>query len=936
MLSLIVTFSGPPDEDMDVTTVSLGPVSGAPSASTSTLVASPVSVTANGTSTTTLTVTVRDASGNLLPNTAVMLSANGTGNTFGPNGSSGTTNSSGVFTTTLASTVAQTETITASEGGVLETPVSVTFNPGLASASTSTLVASLGPVATGTPTTLTVTVKDANGNLVPNTAVTLSASGAGNSFGTTSGTTNASGVFTTTLSSTVAQTETITATEGSIHESASVTFVSLSTGTVIEALGSTKLVEVGTNFFLDLISTGSGPTLKYGGAAVVANQFGAWAPIGAEQTATGYEVAWKIPGADQYTVWNTDSSGNYISNVVGVVSGTSAALELLETSFHQDLNGDGTIGAPTVTIEALGSTKLVEVGTNFFLDLISTGSGPTLKYGGAAVVANQFGAWAPIGAEQTATGYEVAWKIPGADQYTVWNTDSSGNYISNVVGVVSGTSAALESLETSFHQDLNGDGTIGAPTVTIEALGSTKLVEVGTNFFLDLISTGSGPTLKYGGAAVVANQFGAWAPIGAEQTATGYEVAWKIPGADQYTVWNTDSSGNYISNVVGVVSGTSAALESLETSFHQDLNGDGTIGAPTVTIEALGSTKLVEVGTNFFLDLISTGSGPTLKYGGAAVVANQFGAWAPIGAEQTATGYEVAWKIPGADQYTVWNTDSSGNYISNVVGVVSGTSAALESLETSFHQDLNGDGTIGLATALAPSTAFIQSAVLGPSKVDLTFGVSLSISATMIGFEGDGSLPNSDQIDLHNLSHATLQPSYNNSTGILTLSDGAKTANLQFLGNHTLDSFRFADDGTGGTTTYAGPPTDGAATTSVTVASLTGDVFIFAPNFGQATLSHFDPLVDTLQINHSVFADVNSVLASAHDTGTGNVSITDGAHDSLTIENTTLTQLEIAPERVPHRLTEPPHCFAWTGDDREAFVNRLSKKPSRSCPPAAR
>ena len=74
---------------------------------------------------------------------------------------------------------------------------------------------------------------------------------------------------------------------------------------------------------------------------MVAGQFGGWAPIGAEQTATGYEVAWKVPGADQYTVWNTDSSGNYVSNAIGVVSGTSTALELLETSFHQDLNGDG-------------------------------------------------------------------------------------------------------------------------------------------------------------------------------------------------------------------------------------------------------------------------------------------------------------------------------------------------------------------------------------------------------------------------------------------------------------------------------------------------------------------------------------------------------------------------------------------------------------------
>src|SRR6202011_248846 len=107
---------------------------------------------------------------------------------------------------------------------------------------------------------------------------------------------------------------------------------------------------------------------------------------------------------------------------------------------------------------------------------------------------------------------------------------------------------------------------------------------------LDSISSGSGPELKYNGAAVVAGQFGAWAPIGVEQTATGYEVAWKAAGADQYTVWNTDSNGNKISDN-GVLRGASTTRKSLETSFHQVLNGDGVIGVPaspttTTVIEA--------------------------------------------------------------------------------------------------------------------------------------------------------------------------------------------------------------------------------------------------------------------------------------------------------------------------------------------------------------
>jgi hypothetical protein len=65
----------------------------------------------------------------------------------------------------------------------------------------------------------------------------------------------------------------------------------------------------------------------------------------------------------------------------------------------------------------------------------------------------------------------------------------------------------------------------------------------------------------------VADQFGAWAPIGAAQTASGYEVAWKEAGADQYLVWSFDSNGNYLSTILGPVSGSSAALEALGAQF---------------------------------------------------------------------------------------------------------------------------------------------------------------------------------------------------------------------------------------------------------------------------------------------------------------------------------------------------------------------------------
>src|SRR6516225_2762333 len=117
--------------------------------------------------------------------------------------------------------------------------------------------------------------------------------------------------------------------------------------------------------------------------------------------------------------------------------------------------------------------------------------------------------------------------------------------------------------------------------VTIEKFGATSLVESGSNYFL-YPNGGSAIELSYGGAPVVDGQFdqfgGHWVPIGTEQTASGYEVAWKIAGADQYTVWNTDSNGNYLSSAFNTASGSSTALESFEPSFQQDLNDDGYIG----------------------------------------------------------------------------------------------------------------------------------------------------------------------------------------------------------------------------------------------------------------------------------------------------------------------------------------------------------------------
>ncbi len=656
--------------------------------------------------------------------------------------------------------------------------------------------------------------------------------------------------------------------------------------TIVEALGSISLAQVGVIYDLNTIGASTSVALRFNGANVVVHQLSNWTPIGVEANGSGgYEVAWTFQGQDLYTVWNVDSSGNYTGNAIGAVSGSSSAFETFETAFHQDLNGDGTIGIVSTVIEAAGATSLVQSGNGYFLNPVAGGTGPQLSFNGSTVSPGQLGGWAPIAAEAVGSGYQIAWKMAGSDLYTVWNVDSSGNYTGNAIGAVNGASSALEALEPNFHQDLNGDGTIGIPSTVIEAAGSTSLVLAGSSYFLNPVGGGTGPQIMFGGSIVTVGQLGGWAPIAAEPSGSGYEIAWKMAGADLYTVWNTDSSGNYTGNVIGAVAGSSAALEALEPSFHQDLNGDGTIGAPSVTpsgsvIEALGSTSLSLSGTTYLMAPVSGGTATQVMFGGNVIVAGQLGGWAAIAAEVSGGGYQVAWKMAGADLYTVWNTDSSGNYTGNAIGAVSGSSTSLEALESSFHQDLNGDGTIGIPT-VSSVTASAETATTS-GATDLVLAAS-SFSGNLIGFGSTAA-----QIDLKSIAFTSLQTHFDETSGMLSLSDGPNSASLHFVGPLSQDSFHFAADGQGGTL-ISGTSIPGAASASV---SLQGhDTFVFAEHFGQVNIADFAVGTDKIVFSQSIFADPSTLQAAIHDDAAGNAVVTDPALDTITIQHVSTAEL---------------------------------------------
>ncbi len=445
------------------------------------------------------------------------------------------------------------------------------------------------------------------------------------------------------------------------------------------------ITAIGDLFELDP-GGGTGSLLQSQGSFFTAVSGAAWTPVAAAAlSGGGYEVAWKNGSGSSalYTVWDTDANGDYVSSATGVVSGGSYALEDLELSFGEDLNGDGTIGPTTTSIGTNGSLALVA--NQYALE-----SGGTIQAWvedqGSPITSG--GVWAPVGAVKTGNGYEVAWADASANQYIVWNTDLNGDYTSSATGVLTASSPELEAVEGYFGEQFAG----GAGTPATPGTTANGITAIGDLFELNP-GGGTGPLIQDQGSLITSG--GVWAPIAAVKTGNGYEVAWADASANQYIVWNTDLNGDYTSSATGVLTGSSPELEAVEGYFGEPFAGGGTPTTPGTT-----ANGITAIGDLFELDP-GGGTGPLLQSQGSLFTAVAGAAWTPVAAAAlSGGGYEVAWKNGSGSSalYTVWDTDANGDYVSSATGVLSGGSYALEDLELSFGEDLNGDGTIGPTT----------------------------------------------------------------------------------------------------------------------------------------------------------------------------------------------------------------------------------------------
>jgi adhesin/invasin len=592
------TASGTAITKTATVTVNANPVS----ASLSTVAAAPTSIPlATGTST--ITVTVKNGSGQPVSGATVVLAATGTGNTLVQPAS--VTNASGVATGTLSSTVAEAKTVSATADGIALTPTAtVTVTPGGVSAGQSTLGASPSSIAAGSGTsTITVTAKDAAGNPMSGATVVLAATGTGNTLVQPASVTNASGLATGTLSSTVAETKTVSATINglAITQTATVTVTSQS----VSATLSTVVAEPTT-----IAPPAYCPT-PVTSENVVNTVNASCPPMSSTITVTAKDVSGNpISGATvvlaasgsgntlNQPVGLTDASGvaqgDLSSTIVGTktITATVNGVALTQTAVVTVTAGavsaaQSTVGAAPATIQAGNGTSTITVTAKddrgnpingATVVLAATGTGNTLVQ--PASVTNASGVATGTLSSSVAESKTVSATIDGT---AITQT-----------AVVTVTAASISaSLSTVGAAPATFTAGSGSATITVTVLNSTGQPVSGANVVL--ASTGTQNTLVQPSAPTDANGV-------ATGTLSSNKAELKSISATADGVAITQTAA--VTVTAGPVSGTTTTVTSAPTSIAP--------GTETSTLRVTAKDALGNPVSGATVVLAATGSGNTL------------------------------------------------------------------------------------------------------------------------------------------------------------------------------------------------------------------------------------------------------------------------------------------------------------------------------------
>jgi Domain of unknown function (DUF1929)/Invasin, domain 3/Bacterial Ig-like domain (group 2) len=602
---------------------------GGVSAALSTVTASATSITA-GSGSSTITVTAMDANGSPISGATVVLSATGTGNTLTQ--PAGTTNSNGVATGTISSTVAEAKTVSATINGTAVTQsATVTVTAGTVSASQSTVAAAPTSIAPGGGTsTVTVTAKDANGNPVSGATVVLAATGMTN-LTQPAGTTNASGVATGTVGSMMEETITITATiDGTaITQTATVTVVAQPVAAITHSL----------------LTSGNNPAnQKVYTTASIAPAPNALVTVAVLMRRSGGVISPVVTGGGM-TAWETVATLDFDTQV-------SPGKRLVIFRALSASPGSGPI-----TIKFSGSISNVQWIVSQWTGVETSGTN-----GSGAIV--QTGASRSDGATSLAVSLtpfsaasDVAYGVVGVAKNGPTVTPATG--FSEIDEVSSGETSALE---TEWATNLS---TVGAAWTTLTKAGilavEIKAGNVGPP--VPVVTVDVSPT-----SAIVA--VGGTVQLSASPKDAGGEP---LPG--RTITWATDAPGVASVSATGLVTGVAAGGPATITATSEGKSGTASVtvtstAEPVASVEVLPASASVVVGGT--VELTATPkdvAGQPLT--GRTIT---WGTDAPLVATVSLTGL-VTGLAPGSATITATSEGQSGT--SSVTVSTGGTSALL-------------------------------------------------------------------------------------------------------------------------------------------------------------------------------------------------------------------------------------------------------------------
>ena len=483
-------------------------IAGPADATQSTITAAPTSIVANGATTSTITVQLKDANGNDLTSGSDTV---GLATTLGSLGSV-TDNSDGTYTATLTSgTVTGSATVTGTVNAAAITDNAVvSFIPGPADEGQSTITAApTSIVANGvTTSTITVQLKDANGNNLTSGGDTVGLATTLGSLGSV--TDNSDGTYTATLTSgTVTGSATVTGTvnAAAITDNAVVSFIpgpaDRTTSTISAAPSSIVADGVTTSTITVQLKDANGNDLTSGGdtvalfttlgslGSVTDNSDGTYTATLTSSTTAGTAIVTGslnataiidnavvnfIPGpADETQSLITAAPTSITSNGV---STSTITVQLKDANGNNLTSGGDTVGL-AMTLGSLGSVTDNSDGTYTatLTSAVTTGTATiTGTVNAAAITDNATVDFVPDAADPSTSLISAAPTSITANgittsTITVQLKDSLGNDLT-VGGDTVGLATTLESLGAVTD---NGDGTYTATLTSGTVTGSATV-----------------------------------------------------------------------------------------------------------------------------------------------------------------------------------------------------------------------------------------------------------------------------------------------------------------------------------------------------------------------------------------------------------------------------------------------------------------------------